>query len=156
MHKNLTFLLSQKLQKMKKNDQRKENETTAITIEQMRALVKQMPMKLRAGVQIEVLVGAVEEHVIELTEDGGLRWMPESKTLQAYFCGRMWCGDAAQRKRNGEYAWRRGKKDFPSRDLERLFGVRGLRNLRFKREYLTPPAGFELIDMLFERGESAT
>lgn len=124
--------------------------------QELAELIKNLPIKLRKGVREDVLVCAINEKVIELTEDGKLRWLLESKTLHAYFCGRMWCGDeATYNRRRRTYAWKRGRRAFPTRDIQRLFGESGLRNLRYKRELRTPPEGFELIDSLFDTKKSA-
>ena len=53
-------------------------------------LVKHLPMKLRMGLRVEVLSAAVEEGLLTVTAEGKLVWLLESKTLLAYYCGRMW------------------------------------------------------------------
>lgn len=102
------------------------------------------------GIRVDALEVAITENVIGITPDGRLEWKLESKTLQAYFCGRMWCGDVAiYNKRSRTWRWRLGEGAFPEKDLCALFGVSGLRNLRGQRQLCTPPCGFELIDKLF-------
>ena len=120
-------------------------------MEELAELVKHLPLKLQAGISVQVLERAIEERVIAITPAGRLEWKLESKTLLAHFCGRMWCGDTLTfNKRVRQYKWKFGAGRFPGKDLEELFGVGGLRDLRRKREFRTPPAGFELILKIFQ------
>lgn len=115
------------------------------------ALVKQLPMKLRNNLRKDVLLAAIEEDYICITADGHLQWQLESKTLLAYLCGRVWCGDKSDYlKRRDAHVWTQGTREFPARDLEALFGVSGLSNLRRHRKLSSSPEGFELIDSLFD------
>ncbi len=116
-------------------------------------LVKHLPMKLRVGLCEEVLYAAVEEGYLNVTAEGKLVWLLESKTLLAYFCGRMWCGDTpVYNKRAGGYVWMSGSVKFPKKDLEAIFGVRNLRTLREHRctNVGLVPAGWELVEKIFQ------
>jgi len=93
---------------------------------------------------------AVEQGYIEVREDGTMEWMLESKTLLAYFCGRIWCGDYGKYSRRvGSTLWQLGDGVFPSARLERLFSVSLLRQTRNKRKNLALPEYHQLIDILF-------
>ena len=119
------------------------------------ALVKQLPLKLRISLREDILMAAIKESYILVADDGHLQWQLESKTLLAYLCGRVWCGDtSAYLKQQHTVRWKHGKRHFPEQALEQLFGVTGLRNLRRQRNLLPPPEGFELIDNLFDMAES--
>lgn len=119
------------------------------------ALVKKLPLKLRICIREDILIAAIRESYILVADDGHLQWQLESKTLLAYLCGRVWCGDSsAYFKRRDAHVWKHGKRHFPEHALEELFGVQGLRNLRRQRNLLPPPEGFELIDSLFDMEES--
>lgn len=126
------------------------NRISHSTHEALAALVRQLPLKLRSRANADVLAAAVAEHVIDLTPEGQLVWRLGSKTLLAHFCGRMWCGDTlVYNPRRRSWRWQLGEGNFPEKDLCRLFGVQGLRNLRRQRDLCAPPCGFELIDRLF-------
>lgn len=93
---------------------------------------------------------AVEEGYIQMTEDGHLMWMLGNNTLLAYFLGRLFCGDSAYFSRGrGVGIWQKGEKVFPGAELQRLFGVNTLKQLRQKRCSRPLPEHYELIDKLF-------
>jgi len=122
-------------------------------------LVKHLPMKLRVGLRVEVLCAAVEAGFLTVTAEGKLAWMLESKTLLAYFCGRMWCGDTPYyNKRAGGYVWMSGGVRFPKKDLVALFGVENLRTLRSQRcaNVALLPAGWELVERIFGNNDEMT
>lgn len=117
-------------------------------------LVKRLPIKLRIGVRAEVLMAALQEGFVTVSDDGRWQWQLESKTLLAYFCGRMWCGDTplySQRARG--WVWQVGQGRFPRKDLVALFGVRNLRTLREQRYMGMLPVGWELVEAVFEMKE---
>lgn len=121
------------------------------TSNEQAGLVKNLPLKLRISLREDVLLAAIEEEYIRVTADGHLRWELESKTLLAYLCGRVWCGDKSNYlKRRDAHVWMQGTRELPEHDLEALFGVSGLSNLRRHRKLSTSPDGFELIDNLFD------
>lgn len=114
------------------------------------ALVKRLPMKLRKNAREEVLLEAIDARVLAISAEGKLIWLNENKTLLAYFSGRMWCGDSSQySKRTGRYVWKCGNRRFPEKDLDDLFEVKGLRGLRRQRKWCPLSEGFEIIDNLF-------
>jgi len=118
--------------------------------ERMAELVKHLPRKLRTRVRIEVLQAAMAHGYITITVEGRLQWHLPNKTLLAYFCGRMWCGDSSQYSNIAHaHVWKRTRYAFPDKDLSVLFGVRNLRLLRKKRFLRRLPHGWELVDPLF-------
>ena len=120
-------------------------------------LVKRLPMKLRIGVRAELLMAALQEGLVTVTADGHWQWQLESKTLLAYFCGRMWCGDTPiYSKRANGYIWQSGEGRFPRKDLVELFGVRNLRTLREQRYMGLLPIGWELVEKIFEQNGEKT
>lgn len=123
--------------------------------DEVAALVKQLPMKLRYKADPRVLTLAVEQCYIAIDEQGRLRWLLESKTLLAYFCGRMWCGDTPRNAR-GRQVWVQGGCSFPAKDLDALFAATNLRTLREKRKKSLLPTGAELVDTLFAAALAAT
>lgn len=119
-------------------------------VNELTDLVKHLPIKLRKGLREDVLLAAIEENYISVQTDGKLRWMLDNKTLQAYFCGRMWCGDSCvYSKRTEALIWKQGSRHFPAKDLSDLFGVKGLRDLRKLRNRCNLPECVELIENLF-------
>ena len=95
---------------------------------------------------------AVKEGYIEVADDGKhLRWMLGNKTLLAYFCGKLWCGDKGFRsRRNGGMTWLTGKGAFPGAELNRLFECSVLKQTRNNRRNLKLPEHYELVDALFD------
>lgn len=79
-------------------------------------------------------------------------WTAGSKTLLAYYAGRLLCGDYPKMNRaTGEWLWLEGKGHFPDKELRELFGMGSLRSLR-KNGFLSPlPQGHEMIDNLFDK-----
>lgn len=123
---------------------------TASVAEEAEAIRQRLPKKLRRHYNAQVMLKAIREDLIVMTDDGHLRWNHESSTLLAYFCGRMWCGDKAVCCRHGSRKiWKRGNRPFLETELELLFGVPHLRQLREKRFFLTIPNDAQLIDSLF-------
>ena len=114
-------------------------------------LVKLLPKKIRQRANVEVIAAAIEENLLRITEDKRLMWLSENKTLLAYFCGRMWCGDSTHYYSDcRSWMWERGKVMFPEKDLNFLFGVRNLRTLRKNRDLCIPPKGWELVERIFK------
>lgn len=94
---------------------------------------------------------AVEEGYIinKEGEEGKLTWQL-SKTLLAYFCGRLFAGDYLRYSKSQEkYLWMKGKGKFPAIPLGDIFGVKTLKQLRKKRLSLPSPNDHEIIDGLF-------
>ena len=58
-------------------------------------------------------------------------WTAGSKTLLAYFMGRLLCGDYPEMNRvTGRWRWHEGKGNFPDTELKELFGLGSLRSVR--------------------------
>ena len=113
-------------------------------------LVKLLPKRVRERADIKVISAAIAERLIDITEDRRLMWLPENKTLLAYFCGRMWCGDSTHYYSDcRSWMWQRGRKMFPEKDLNLLFGEKNLRTLRKNRDLCVPPKGWELVEKIF-------
>ena len=94
---------------------------------------------------------AMEQGFILLTDDGHLQWVMGSRTLLAYFCGRLWAGDkGAFSRRKGTMVWLLGKQRFPGAQLQRLFSIPTLRLLRLNRRNMSLPVNYHIIDALFE------
>ena len=114
-------------------------------------LVKLLPKRVRERADIKVISAAIAERLIDITEDGHLMWLLENKTLLAYFCGRMWCGDSTHYYSDcRSWMWQRGRKMFPEKDLNLLFGEKNLRTLRKNRDLCVPPKGWELVERIFK------
>lgn len=95
---------------------------------------------------------AVELRYIQLADDGHLLWMLGSNTLLAYFLGRLFCGDYSRfSQRKGCCLWLTGDGVFPAADLQALFRINSLKDLRRKRKNLMSPENFQLVDNLFAR-----
>lgn len=113
-------------------------------------LVKHLPLKLRNDVRVEVLSAALQEGYLSVCENGQWQWQLENKTLLAYFCGRMWCGDSSHYSNKAHaHVWDRAITLFPEKDLTALFGVKNLRTLRKNRDLCVLPDGWQLIDKIF-------
>lgn len=72
-----------------------------------------------------------------------------SKTLLAYFIGRIYCNDRVEIDKYGEN-WI-GNEGFPDKLVEKLFGEKNIGALRRNKfaQKATPPKDFEKIDLLF-------
>ena len=76
-------------------------------------------------------------------------WTAGSKTLLAYFAGRLLCGDYPKWS-GGKGLWMKGKGRLPEKELSELFGTSSLRTLR-KNNFFSPlPQGHEMVDSLFD------
>lgn len=94
---------------------------------------------------------AVEEGYIKMKMDGHLEWMLGSSTLLAYFLGRLFAGDCSRYSNaRGGKVWLTGKRTFPAKELQDLFGQKTLRKLRHNRDGRLLPEHFELVDELFQ------
>lgn len=121
------------------------------TDEAVAALVKQLPLKLRARLRVEVLARAVQAGLIGLCADGHLLWMGGNNTLLAYFCGKMWCGDRGRYSRRKQgHIWTMGNRTFPAAELNRLFGLTTLKQTRNRRKDRLLPQCWEVVDELWQ------
>lgn len=94
---------------------------------------------------------AVEEGYIinKEGEEGKLTWQL-SKTLLAYFCGRLFAADYLRYSKSQEkYLWMKGEGKFPAKPLGDIFGIDDLKQLRQKRFLKPAPDDYELIEELF-------
>ena len=82
-------------------------------------------------------------------EEGKLTWQL-SKTLLAYFCGRLFAADYLRySKSQKKYLWMKGEGKFPAKPLGDIFGIDDLKQLRQKRLLKGAPDDKELIEELF-------
>ena len=90
---------------------------------------------------------ALQKGYMELV-DGKYKWN-KSKSLLAYMCGRLYCGDRIERVRN-EDVLRRGMSGFPQYECMELFGcdVASYRHQQHNKG--TIPNRFQLINAMFE------
>lgn len=116
-------------------------------------LVKHLPKKLSGRINVEALEGAIDKGMLCIQENWKLRWNLENRTLLAYFCGRMWCGDYCTfSSREKKWLWRQPSGvRFPKKDLVDLFDVRNLRTMREQRKDCVAPQGREEVDKLFQK-----
>lgn len=99
-----------------------------------------------------VLLRAVEVGLLEWAPGGKLRSCMGSKTLMAYFIGRLWSYDeVGEDKVMHEKIWVQCSC-FPSKLVKQLFGEEGLRDLRKNRRNMPLPQGYEKIESLFNMG----
>ena len=96
-----------------------------------------------------IIQKAMEKGLLAMTPSGHLHGLMRSKTLLAYFIGRLWSGDEVKNDAvTHEPIWVL-RSSFPTKLVEDLFEEKGLRNLRKQRRNMPLPQGHELIDSLF-------
>lgn len=105
----------------------------------------------------EALQRAVEEGFIVMVE-GHLHWTSDNKTQLAYFCGRLFCGDySCPCKRKAGHVWKhQAGIGFPARELELLFGVPLLGQIRRNQKNMRISDVTQVVDLLFAEGRSVT
>ena len=110
-----------------------------------------LPMRVLVMAEdIEPLTKAMEMGYVVCDGNGGATWMLGSKTLLAYFLGRVWASDFPNVKRGGGTpVWAKGKGVFPAKALERIFDETNIKELRQGRLYSNVPDGYRIIDRLF-------
>ena len=110
-----------------------------------------LPMRvLVMAKDIEPLTRAMEMGYVVCDGNGGATWMLGSKTLLAYFLGRVWASDFPNVKRGGGTpVWTKGEGVFPAKALERIFDETNIKELRQGRLYSNVPDGYRIIDRLF-------
>ena len=87
--------------------------------------------------------------LLAMTPSGHLHGLMRSKTLLAYFIGRLWSGDEVKNDAvTHEPIWVL-RSSFPTKLVEDIFEEKGLRDLRKQRRNMPLPQGHELIDSLF-------
>lgn len=114
-----------------------------------------LPMKMARRIKDKaVWERAIQQGYILMGDDGCLRWELGTKTLLAYFLGRLLCGDKPKwSKRYQHYVWEQGDDEFPNAEAERLFGVKNLKVLRKKAEKCNVPDGADAVDCLWVTNE---
>lgn len=110
-----------------------------------------LPMRVLVMAEnIEPLTRAMEMGYVVCDGNGGATWMLGSKTLLAYFLGRVWASDFPNVKRGGGTpVWAKGKGVFPAKALERIFDETNIKELRQGRLYSNVPDGYRIVDRLF-------
>ena len=99
--------------------------------------------------KVRIIQKAMEKGLLAMTPSGHLHGLMRSKTLLAYFIGRLWSGDEVKNDAvTHEPIWVL-RSSFPTKLLEDLFEEKGLRDLRKQRRNMPLPQGHELIDSLF-------
>ena len=99
--------------------------------------------------KVRIIQKAMEKGLLAMTPLGHLHGLMRSKTLLAYFIGRLWSGDEVKNDAvTHEPIWVL-RSSFPTKLVEDLFEEKGLRNLRKQRRNMPLPQGHELIDSLF-------
>ena len=99
--------------------------------------------------KVRIIQKAMEKGLLAMTPSGHLHGLMRSKTLLAYFIGRLWSGDEVKNDAvTHEPIWVLCSS-FPSKLVEDLFEEKGLRDLRKQRRNMPLPQGHELIDSLF-------
>ena len=116
---------------------------TMISISSLRCRTDGYPDKVR------IIQKAMKKGLLAMTPSGHLHGLMRSKTLLAYFIGRLWSGDEVKNDAvTHEPIWVLCSS-FPTKLVEDLFEEKGLRDLRKQRRNMPLPQGHELIDSLF-------
>lgn len=99
--------------------------------------------------KVRIIQKAMEKGLLAMTPSEHLHGLMRSKTLLAYFIGRLWSGDEVKNDAvTHEPIWVL-RSSFPTKLVEDLFEEKGLRDLRKQRRNMPLPQGHELIDSLF-------
>lgn len=99
--------------------------------------------------KVRIIQKTMEKGLLAMTPSGPLHGLMRSKTLLAYFIGRLWSGDEVKNDAvTHEPIWVL-RSSFPTKLVEDLFEEKGLRDLRKQRRNMPLPQGHELIDSLF-------
>ena len=99
--------------------------------------------------KVRIIQKAMEKGLLAMTPSGHLHGLMRSKTLLAYFIGRLWSVDEVKNDAvTHEPIWVL-RSSFPTKLVEDLFEEKGLRDLRKQRHNMPLPQGHELIDSLF-------
>lgn len=99
--------------------------------------------------KVRIIQKAMKKGLLAMTPSGHLHGLMRSKTLLAYFIGRLWSGDEVKNDAvTHEPIWVL-RSSFPTKLVEALFEEKGLRDLRKQRRNMPLPQGHELIDSLF-------
>ena len=99
--------------------------------------------------KVRIIQKAMKKGLLAMTPSGHLHGLMRSKTLLAYFIGRLWSGDEVKNDAvTHEPIWVL-RSSFPTKLVEDLFEEKGLRDMRKQRRNMPLPQGHELIDSLF-------
>lgn len=99
--------------------------------------------------KVRIIQKAMKKGLLAMTPSGHLHGLMRSKTLLAYFIGRLWSGDEVKNDAvTHEPIWVL-RSSFPTKLVEDFFEEKGLRDLRKQRRNMPLPQGHELIDSLF-------
>lgn len=99
--------------------------------------------------KVRIIQKAMKKGLLAMTPSGHLHGLMRSKTLLAYFIGRLWSGDEVKNDAvTHEPIWVL-RSSCPTKLVEDLFEEKGLRDLRKQRRNMPLPQGHELIDSLF-------
>ena len=99
--------------------------------------------------KVRIIQKAMEKGLLAITPSRHLHGLMRSKTLLAYFIGRLWSGDEVKNDSvTHEPIWVL-RSSFPTKLVEDLFEEKGLRDLRKQRRNMPLPQGHKLIDSLF-------
>lgn len=99
--------------------------------------------------KVRIIQKAMKKGLLAMTPSGHLHGLMRSKTLLAYFIGRLWSGDEVKNDSvTHEPIWVL-RSSFPTKLVEDLFEEKGLRDLRKQRRNMPLPQGHKLIDSLF-------
>lgn len=119
-------------------------------IMELAASIKLPVRVLVMAADIEPLIKAMEMGYVVCDGNGSATWMLGSKTLLAYFLGRVWAADFPNvKKGGGTPLWVKGDNVFPGKALERFFGEKNLKELRQGKLYNNVPEGHRIVDRLF-------
>lgn len=99
--------------------------------------------------KVRIIQKAMEKGLLAMTPSGHLHGLMRSKTLLAYFIGRLWSGDEVKNDAVTHEPILVLRSSFPTKLVEDLFEEKGLRDLRKQRRNMPLPQGHELIDSLF-------
>lgn len=107
-------------------------------------------LKLRISQHRKALDRAVHDGYLTFSPEGKLNFTFGSKSLMAYFWGRLLCGDSSYLQRKTlKWLWKPGKDLFPDQELAASTGLEGIGVLRRQRVGKALPSGWELIDEYF-------
>ena len=105
-----------------------------------------VPLSLRSQmVHPKAFANACEQGLITI-EHGRMVSHFANKCQLTYFCGRCFAGDCVV----GRLVLK-GNKPFPAAQIERLFGVTDMKNVRKKLRKNKLPRCYQVIDLLFDK-----
>lgn len=124
--------------------QHSDNNSNVVEHEQQQAK-QDIPLLRDSQQEIDVFGKALQKGYMSLC-NGGYKWH-EPKSLLAYMCGRLYCGDRIKENSN-DYSeeYKKGRTNLPKAELKALFGI----DVGANRDVIkAPPRGHWKIDDLF-------